>query len=269
MNNELFTLEALTGLTNKDLAEVFAKNPRAYMAVKGAVAEKHLEILLQKYLKKGLIKSFYGASGDFDKDFYITLPNGKTTTLECKNIQVLSPSKKDDKIKYINFLIDSAFIDKKTIDKICKTLKLSKNYTDDLRNSPSKVTAQFLKELPQEYRESGIPRYKFSESLIKQSDLNKIKENNFISQFDSHPLKIDFQRTRNSTDKEGNTRRQRLYRTNEIDIVGACLFSRTMKWQFIFGNSKNFTIHSEFSERYIQKMVIRQDEWSKNLLDVI
>ena len=40
------TLEKLTGLSDQDLADVFAKNPRAYMAVKGAVAEKHLENVL-------------------------------------------------------------------------------------------------------------------------------------------------------------------------------------------------------------------------------
>lgn len=45
------TLEKLTGLSDQDLAGVFTKNPRAYMAVKGAVAEKHLENLLVQFLQ--------------------------------------------------------------------------------------------------------------------------------------------------------------------------------------------------------------------------
>lgn len=50
-------LDALTGLTDDELADVLIDNPRAYMAVKGAVAEKHLEKILSKHVEHGQIVS--------------------------------------------------------------------------------------------------------------------------------------------------------------------------------------------------------------------
>lgn len=80
---------------------------------------------------------------------------------------------------------------------------------------------------------------------------------------------IDFQRTRNSTDDDGDTRRQRLYHVDEIDVVGVCLFSRTMKWQFIFGHSRHYTVHKNYSDRYANKFVIEKGKWSTDLLSCL
>lgn len=280
MKTKNITLEKLTGLSAQDLADVFAKNPRAYMAVKGAVAEKHLENLLFSYKQSGKIKSFKSASGDFDKDFYVTLLNNKTISLECKNVQVLNTSSKKILPQYIRFLIKRRYLEEdwlidtfKHMSKKNELLTGSKGQINSLDqcldlifNKKLKKSTELLKYFPQELRESGVPRYEFSASMVQETDIFNIMINSFIKQFELNPLTIDFQRTRNSTDGDGDNRRQRLYRTDEIDIVGACLFSRTMRWQFIFGHSSQFAIHKIYKDRYANKFVIKEEKWSTNLL---
>lgn len=276
----MITLEKLTGLSDQDLAEVFAKNPRAYMAVKGAVAEKHLELLLQSYLDLGKISGFRSASGDFDKDFYVNLNDGREISLECKNVQVLNTNKKNILPDYIKFLVDSNYLKEDwlldTFRKMAQTgvIVETEEEADTLESlfkimlsEKVKVSTEFYKFLPQEFRESGVPRYEFSASMVRECDVRKIEINSFIRQFDSHRLSIDFQRTRNSTNEDGDTKKQRFYRVDEIDVVGACLFSRTMKWQFIFGHSKHFDIHPSYEDRYTNKFILKEECWSLDLLD--
>ncbi len=282
MANNNITLAKLTGLSEQDLAEVFAKNPRAYMAVKGAVAEKHLEKLLLEYQANGKIKCFTTASGDFDKDFYVILNDGKKISLECKNIQVLSTSNKTLVSQYINFLIDNSYLDeswlKGTINNLIKSGGIllepdSKDSIDSLEDifklilsQKTKTTDKVYKSFPQDLRESGVPRYEFSSLLVKESDALVNDIDTFITQFDDHPLSIDFQRTRNSTDDDGDTKKQRFYCLDEIDVVGACLFSRTMKWQFVFGHSRHFAIHKKYEDRYANKLLIEPGKWSSDLI---
>lgn len=91
-----FSLYQATGLTPQELSEVFQQNPRAYMAVRGAVAEKHLKKVLTGLLENDQINGFRNASGDMDKDFYIQV--GTTLiTLECKNVEVIKTSNKGTK----------------------------------------------------------------------------------------------------------------------------------------------------------------------------
>jgi len=278
----LITLEKLTGLSNQDLADVFARNPRAYMAVKGAVAEKHLEILLDSYKSTGVIRDYRGASGDFDKDFYITLPDERVVSLECKNIQVLDPKKKNTLMSYIQFLVSTGYLQENWLVQtfqamaregvIVETDAVVDSLTSLLEvmlSEKAKVSTDFYKFFPQQLRESGVPRYEFSASLVNECDVSKININQFINQFVNHPLSIDFQRTRNSTDEDGDTKKQRFYRLDEIDIVGACLFSRTMKWQFIFGHSRHFDVHKKYEDRYSNKFIIKEDCWSTNLVDCL
>jgi hypothetical protein len=285
MANNNITLAKLTGLSEQDLAEVFTKNPRAYMAVKGAVAEKHLEKLLLEYQADGKIKGFTTASGDFDKDFYVVLNNGKKISLECKNIQVLSTSNKTLVSQYINFLVDKRYLDeswlKETISNLIKSggilLEPESNSSIDsledifklILSQKAKTTTEIYKSFPQDLRESGVPRYEFSSSLIKESDAFKGNIDTFITQFDDLPLSIDFQRTRNSTDDDGDTKKQRFYRLDEIDVVGACLFSRTMKWQFVFGHSRHFAIHKKYDDRYANKFLITKGHWSTDLISAL
>ena len=283
MTNKNITLEKLTGLSDQDLADVFAKNPRAYMAVKGAVAEKHLENVLLNYKESGKIKDFKGASGDFDKDFYVTLNNNKVISLECKNVQVLNTSSKKLLPGYIKYLIENKYLKESWLIETFKSMaqdggvlveaKKEVSSLQDLLEliikEKAKTSTEFLKYFPQELRESGVPRYEFSASLVAESDVLNILIDPFIKQFNNHPLTIDFQRTRNSTDDDGDTRRQRLYRTDEIDVVGACLFSRTMNWQFIFGHSRHFAIHSNYDDRYANKFVIEEGKWSSDLISCL
>jgi|LUMW01.1.fsa_nt_gb hypothetical protein len=274
------TLDKLTGLSDQELSDVLAKNPRAYMAVKGAVAEKHLEKLLTSYKEQAVIKSFKSASGDFDKDFYVTLNNGKEITLECKNIQVLNTGSKKLLPEYIQFLVRNNYLTPEwllvTMKNLAKSgvvlrsekeLNTLQEVLNEIISQKATTATELYKAFPQELRESGIPRYEFSSSLIKESDITKMAVDPFLEQFLEAPLTIDFQRTRNSTDKDGNTRKQRLYSTNEIDIVGACLFSRTMKWQFVFGHSKYFKTHKKYPDRYSNKLIIEPNKWSYSLLD--
>ncbi|SMF80374.1 hypothetical protein [Pseudobacteriovorax antillogorgiicola] len=274
----MITLEKLTGLDDKDLADVFSKNPRAYMAVKGAVAEKHLELLLKSYCRDGRIAGFRAASGDFEKDFYVTLNSNQEVSLECKNVQVLNTKTKGVLPEYISFLVDSGYLEEEWLLDSFKSLTqkglVPENTVDSLqglleaiRKGKAKISTEFYKCLPQEYRESGVPRYEFSASLVKESNVNNIHTDTFISQFDSHQLSIDFQRTRNSTDEDGDTKKQRFYRVDEIDVVGACLFSRTMKWQFIFGHSKHFEKHPTYEDRYTNRFFIEEGKWSSDLLE--
>jgi len=278
----LITLEKLTGLSNQDLADVFAKNPRAYMAVKGAVAEKHLEILLDSYKSSGVIADYRGASGDFDKDFYITLPDGREVSLECKNIQVLDTKKKNTFMAYIQFLVSSSYLQENWLVQTFQAMAQegviieTETAVDSLTSllevmlsEKTKVSTNFYKFFPQHLRESGVPRYEFSASLVNECDVTSLDINDFINQFSHYPLSIDFQRTRNSTDEDGDTKKQRFYRVDEIDIVGACLFSRTMKWQFIFGHSRHFDIHKKYEDRYSNKFIIKEDSWSTSLVDCV
>lgn len=273
------SLEKLTGLSGQDLADVFTRNPRAYMAVKGAVAEKHLENLLIRYQHDGKIRSFAGAKGDFDKDFYVTLNDGQIISLECKNVQVLNTSAKKILPTYIKFLIKNNFLQESWIIRAFKSMIQKNGSLDEkndfnsligilevLQSKSSKTGTELLKLFPQELRKSGVPRYEFSSSLVKESDHSKIKVDKFIQQFEEYPLSIDFQRTRNSTDGDGDTKKQRFYTLPEIDVVGACLFSRTMKWQFVFGHSKHFSKHQKYNDRYSNKLLIQQGKWSTDFI---
>ena len=272
-----YNLDQLTGLTDSELAEVFSKNPRTYMAVKGAVAEKHLEKQLQSFSDSGLIQSFRGSISDFDKDFYVQAHSGREIVLECKNVEVLKANGKELSIKYLSFLVYSGYITLSEINGICKTdetcaQKIKNSMFQDfssiqemqnfLKDQYAVISTQIIKCLPQELRESGMPRYEFSKSFLPSDSIQQIDSSEFLSQFDELPLSIDFQRTRNSTDSDGDTRRGRLYQVGEIDIVGACLFSRTLNWEFIYGIARDFTTHDSYPDRYRNNLTIDSIRWT-------
>lgn len=271
-----YTLDELTGLAEPELADVFSKNPRTYMAVKGAVAEKHLEKQLTIFKQAGLIESFRGSISDFDKDFYVNLGGGTEIILECKNVEVLKINGKTLMVRYLFFLMENGYVSIDRVRRICcedevcqKKIKSSRyqdffdlqgmsNFLDDQYAS---FSARIIKCLPQELRESGMPRYEFSKSFLDHESINEIDSFSFLKQFNDLPLSIDFQRTRNSTDSEGDNRRGRLYEVGEVDIVGACLFSRTLRWEFIYGLARNFTTHKTYPDRYKNGLVIDTKIW--------
>ncbi len=251
----------LCGLDPDELAEALENNPRAYMAVKGAVAEVHLHKYLIEQGNLGHIVGLKSAQGDFDKDFYIQLPDGREFAIECKNIEVLKTNQnKTSCIEYLRYL----------------QLKEDIFEGQDFSNI-SDYTLADLKvlhsDLPQSFRESGIPRYEYSASKIEEKSLaGGLSDSDFLAQFDNSPLSIDFQRTRNSNNKKGvnaDPKTNRFYTLDEVDIVAACLFSRTMKWEFVFGSKSSLIIHPKYKGLYSNRLVLDSKKWHSNLMDVV
>lgn len=258
--SEFEKLERLCGLTPNELADVLENNPRAYMAVKGAVAEKHLENYFIQLRSEGLISDYREANSDFEKDFYVTLSGGREIIVECKNVEVLKTNTKALQVKYLRHIHETHGI-----------------FSDSEMLSIESLKGAELKKmfngLPQNLRESGLPRYQFSASLIKANSIKEIeKSTDFLTQFDEFPLSIDFQRTRNSTDdKESkeDAKAARFYKHDEIDVVAACLFSRTLNWEFVFGNRSSLIKHKKHSGRYTNGLKIKPSRWKYSFLDVV
>ena len=254
-------LKKLCGLEPHELARVLENNPRAYMAVKGAVAEEHLNKYLKELGNKGHIVGLKTAQSDFDKDFYVTLQDGREVAVECKNVEVLKTnSNKESLIDYFKYL------------------QITENLFEDISfDSKDDYTTKNLKllysSLPQYLRESGIPRYEYSASkIIQQSIFGTLTEVEFLSQFEKYPLSIDFQRTRNSRNKAGvksDPKTNRFYTLDEIDVVAACLFSRTMKWEFVFGSRDSLIIHPNHEGHYSNRLLLDPKLWKFNFLDVV
>ncbi len=258
--SEIDRLKKLCGLDPNDLAEVLENNPRAYMAVKGAVAEQHLKNYFINLKNQSLILNFRMAENDFEKDFYITLQDGSEKIVECKNVEVQKVNTKSDIFNYLRFIQTSrSMLQDEELDTI-------DDYSlQDLKN--------LFSLLPQNMRESGIPRYEYSVHQIEQSSIAGLTDSEtFLNQFNHSNLSIDFQRTRNSqdlSDSDEDAKAARFYKLDEIDIVGACLFSRTMEWEFVFGSRQALTIHPNYNQRYSNRLVLVPDKWHFNFLDTI
>lgn len=270
-------LREMTGLSDADLADVLQKNPRAYMNLRGAVAEKHLEILLADYRKEGGIKSFRRGCGDFEKDFYITLQNDADVAIECKNVQVYNLNKLPIKLEYLKYLLKNNYLSPSDWSALIAGANASLGCHLDastggacLDGQPRSVMDRIEALLPQELRESGLSRYKFSESMIQIKHVTKGNTHAFLTQFDERPLTIDFQRTRNSTGAtDGNPKAQRFYKVGEVDVVAACVFSRTASWEFIFTSSAHLERHTSYTDRYTSKLVIKPDCWVATLTEAL
>ncbi len=249
------TLLKLTGLSPDQIADVLVENPRAYMAVKGAVAEKHLELQFESLRSKGLISFFRRGHGDFEKDFYVQISKaGPEIKVECKNVQVASIASADTKANYLRFL--------------ARTHRIELSAGAVGKMSSAELTAA-IKKLSQEFRESGIPRYEFSAGVMKAGSTLAHGAAPYLAQFKKAPISIDFQRTRNSRDlKDGsNQKSQRFYEFKEVDVVAACLFSRTMKWEFVFAASRDLDCHPQFRSRINCKMVLNPSVWHGDFFD--
>jgi len=261
-------LYRLTGLSTKDLADTLAKNPRAYMALKGAVAEKHLCIKLETLLAEKKIESFRSGSGDFEKDFYVKVKNIKREIIiECKNVQVINVSTITTKKNYLDFLYRNQYLDNPQYKNI-----LPKKYKSFSELSAEEVKEAF-KLLSLDLRESGLPRYSFSRNLSRIDSLGRLANTNskkYLSAFESAPITIDFQRTRNSRDegKEDN-RSNRFYQVGEFDMVAACLFSRTLEWDFIFCSAKKLIRHTRYNEHYTNAVQINPNDWTTDINTVL
>jgi hypothetical protein len=263
-----FSLFQATGLSPEELSSVLQKNPRAYMAVRGAVSEKHLENVIKELRTRNIISWYKGASGDMDKDFELEF-QGRRLYLECKNVEVIKTSSNKPKLLYLEYLASkggavSAYID--------NFLMLAEP-PGKLDTLTSKQLNEIFSGLPQNFRESGLVKYEYSSSLVNYSNLGQIPDKKFIEQFESSPLTIDFQRTRNSSDDDNNTaadaKKNRFYRSSEIDIVAACLFSRTMEWKFLYASTINVPRHHTFTDRYSNRLSINANYWTSNIEELL
>jgi len=257
MNN----LFKLCGLTPDELADVLGNNPRAYMAVKGAVAEEHLRKYLIELGNKRLIAAVKTAQSDFDKDFYVTLFDGREIAIECKNVEVLKTNNsKKAYLEYFTYLQNKHGL----------FPQMSFQSANDFQSADLKA---LYSSLPQNFRESGIPRYEYSASKINQQSIHAgLTDQDFLVQFDKFPLTIDFQRTRNSNNKKEEVidpKTNRFYQLDEVDIVAACLFSRTMNWEFVFGSRDSLIIHPKYKNHYSNRLVLDPSLWKTNLLDIV
>lgn len=260
-----FNLFDATGLEPEELSDVFQANPRAYMAVRGAVSELHLAKVVEALKAQAVIDSYRTASGDMDKDFYLRIGEVELC-LECKNVEVIKMGNRSSKIDYLKFLIEKGYMSAESVSRIMADLRCS---SSDFQMCTAAELTGIFKKLPQQYRESGMAKYDYSSSRLGQAKVGILDDDKFIDQFLDNPITIDFQRTRNSTDLEGDTRRQRFYKVGEIDIVGACLFARTMEWKFLFASASNFDRHPMYEDRYSNKLVFRPKIWKSSLEELL
>ncbi|RUR52020.1 hypothetical protein [Vreelandella populi] len=257
-----------TGLSSEELYEVFNKNPRAYMAVRGAVAEKHLEKHLTYLYNQGYIQGYRSASGDMEKDFYVLI-NGVWKTIECKNVQVIPITNKTQQIDYIEFLIERGMISLQYLNSIIVSIGVAAPEIP-LEQLPASHIKEIYKRLPQELRESGLTKYQYSSSKVRVTNIGIVSDDEFISQFHNSPMTIDFQRTRNSTDLvDGDTRRNRYYQLGEFDIVAACLFTRTTEWRFLYASANFVARHQTYPDRHSNKLTIHPGDWTSDLNAVL
>jgi hypothetical protein len=68
----------------------------------------------------------------------------------------------------------------------------------------------------------------------------------------SGPMAIDFQRTRNPIERKW----ERYYQPNEFDIVAACLWNRTGKWEFLFAATEDLPRHPQYPDRLATRVIV-------------
>lgn len=229
------------------------------MSVKGAVAEKHLDKALSALKSDQTISEYRRGRGDFEKDFYVTLPGKKKEiSIECKNVRVLDLGSLSLKREYLKFLKRNQY-----------EIELpSEAEIDKLSNADLRL---LHKSLTQEFSESGVPRFSFSRNLAKISGpISTTDTKKYLEQFGDHWILIDFKRTRNSRDVgETDNRAMRLYQVGEIDIVAACLFSRTLEWDFVYCNSNCFIKHDDYKDRFSDALHVNPATWTSDLRSLL
>lgn len=162
------TLEEQFGLTSRQILEIIANRNRLAVAVRGGVAEHHLESYLEA---DGGLTRVERRDKDGQPDFEVDLKNGPTWLIECKNV------------------------------------------------SPTTYAG-------------GSPR-------------------------------IETQKTRSSKGDPAS----RFYKYTQFDVVAACLFSVTGKWEFRFARASDLSPHSEFPDR-LAPMHRVDERWRRTLQEL-
>jgi hypothetical protein len=87
-------VEIEMGLPASEILDVIRRSDRCYQTVRGYVAERHLEKLLEQLKASGAIQDSVFINKDGQPDFRVTPLHGRTKTIECKNVM--------SKTKYAN-----------------------------------------------------------------------------------------------------------------------------------------------------------------------
>jgi hypothetical protein len=78
-------VEVEMGLPASEILDVIKRSDRCYQTVRGYIAERHLEKLLENLKGSGAIQQSVYVNKDGQPDFRVTL-NGQARTIECKNV---------------------------------------------------------------------------------------------------------------------------------------------------------------------------------------
>ncbi len=78
-------VEIEMGLPASEILDVIRRSDRCYQTVRGYVAERHLEKLLDKLKQSGTVEQVVYVNKEGQPDFRVTR-SGVTKTIECKNV---------------------------------------------------------------------------------------------------------------------------------------------------------------------------------------
>lgn len=90
----------------------------------------------------------------------------------------------------------------------------------------------------------------------------------------SGDVDIDFQRTRNPIGRPW----ERYYLPSEFEVVAACLWNRSRRWEFVFAATADLPRHPDYRDRVAPKVVVPISDtgpastgtvWSPRLTDVL
>lgn len=89
--------------------------------------------------------------------------------------------------------------------------------------------------------------------LVECKNVEKLKR---VREADTAPITIDFQRTRAPIGKP----HERYYHPSEFQIVAACLWNRTGRWDFRFAATEDLPRHATYSDRLSHRISVALEE---------
>jgi hypothetical protein len=115
--------------------------------------------------------------------------------------------------------------------------------------------------------QDGVPDFKFTnKGNSYQMECKNLR--NEVYKTPGPSYKVEIQRTRNS--KDGSNTRS--YRVDYFDILEACTFNQTGKWEFLFIKTENLEVVSDNPEllKIMQRVPITTtDPWKKDLIEIL
>lgn len=115
--------------------------------------------------------------------------------------------------------------------------------------------------------QDGVPDFKFTyKGNSYQMECKNLR--NEVYKTPEPSYKVEIQRTRNS--KDGSNTRS--YRLDYFDILAACTFNQTGKWEFLFIKTEDLEVVSDNPEllKIMQRAPITiTDPWKKDLTEIL